>query len=174
MKRGFLFLDALLALALLAALAAAAFPAIGHIAGAAAAEERRLHEAETALFSCSYIADKIRWSLRRTPEGAVTDTQCVVTAEAQDGTLRPYTLYVLNHQWTLRLYTGRTQPLTGGETPLLYEVRAAGDAPYFRGEPGGLVHLSYEVGPAGMAEGYAVSAAVLPLADFFLMGAPYE
>ncbi len=172
-RRGFLFLDALLALALTASLAAAVFPAVAQTAGASAALERRLHSEESALFACDYITDKIRHSRKRADGTAGPATSYKVAAIAADGRLRPYTFLVEEKEWKLKLYTGRKQPITGGEEPLLYEVRPLGEASYFRTESGGLVHLAYELRRHGAADHFAVETAVLPLEDYFLVGEPY-
>lgn len=172
-RRGFLFLDALLALALMASLAAAIFPAIAHTAGASAALERRIHGEESALFACDYITDKVRHSHKRADGASGPAASYKVAAFAEDGRLRPYTFLVEEKTWKLKLYTGRKQPLTGGEEPLMYEVRPLGEASYFRTETGGLVHLTYEIRRHGAAESYAVETAVLPLEDYFLVGEPY-
>lgn len=174
MKRGFLLLDAVLALALMALLAGAAYPAVGQLALAAADLEHRLYRREAALFASDYLTDKIRHSRSRTAAGSVTSTACPITAYDGTGTLRTYTLLAETAQWKLRLYTGTAQPITGGEEPVPYNIYTIGGAPFFQGEAEGLVRLSYELRRSADEDGYEVSTAVLPLYDFFLVGDPYE
>lgn len=175
MKRpGFLLAEALLALGLTAALAAAAFPAIAKLAGAVTERERRLHASETAFFACDYITDKIRQSRRRSPTDAVSDSRCIIAAHAEDGKLRPYTFLVEDRVWKLKLYTGRKQPLTGDEEGIHYDVVPFEGLPYFRQTPGGPVQLAYRMQPQGIKGCYDIRTAILPLADFFRMGEPYE
>ena len=76
--------------------------------------------------------------------------------------------------WKLKLYTGRKQPLTGGEEGIHYDVVPFEDLPYFRQAPGGPVQLAYRMQPQGIEGCYDIRTAVLPLADFFRMGEPYE
>lgn len=172
-RRGFLFLDALLALALTASLAAAVFPAVAQTAGASAALERRLHSEESALFACDYITDKIRHSRKRADGTAGPAASYKVAAIAADGRLHPYTFLVQAQEWKLKLYTGRIQPLTGGEEPLRYTVRSLDGSSYFRLESNGLVYLSYMIQRLYDEEHYDVETAVLPLEDYFLVGEPY-
>lgn len=172
-RRGFLFLDAVLALGLTAVMAAAVFPAAARAARGADEMERRLHLSETAFFACDYITDRIRHSLKRAAADDLSGGAFRVAAVAADGRVRPYRFLVSGNMWRLELYTGRTQPITGGEAVSI-DVRPLEGAPYFRQDAGGLVHLAYGMRRQGETETFAVETAVLPLYDFFRVGEPYE
>lgn len=173
-RRGFMLLDGVIALFLMALLSMAAFPAVGEAARAATDLEHRLHRQETALFACDYMTDKIRHSRQRTSAGAVTSSSCPIAAYDGSGTLRTYTLLAETAQWKIRLYTGVSQPLTGGEEPVPYNTYTYDGNPFFQGEAEGLVRLSYEIRRSADTDSFAVKTAVLPLYDFFLVGEPYE
>lgn len=172
-RRGFLFLEAVLALGLMAVMAAAVFPLAAQTARGADALERRLHLSETAFFACDYITDRVRHSRKRASVDDLGSGSYRVAAVAEDGKVRPYTFLVSGNMWRLKLYTGRTQPITGGESPSC-DVRPLDGAPYFRQDAGGLVHLAYAVERRDVGESFAVETAVLSLYDFFLVGEPYE
>ena len=63
-RKGFIFMEVLLALLLLSALAAAVFPILGQTAGAMAFMDRRRRAVNEAVFAADFMIEKIRNNLR--------------------------------------------------------------------------------------------------------------
>lgn len=182
-RRGFLMLEALLALTILAAVCAAAFPMLGRVADMLEGIDSGLAAEEEGFFAYGYMAGKIRHSLQRSgTEGSSADEYKYKEYD-QDDVIRTYTLLVDRKAWKIKRHTGAKQPITGDDAASpLYSVYRFGSTKealtagekYFKSEPGGLVRVSYVMRRLTPLAEYEVRTAVLPLYDYFLVGENYE
>lgn len=167
-RKGWLLLEALVSLSLLAVMAGAAFPAVTQIVKNLVFLEQRLYLQEDGLFAADYMTDKIRWTLERT-EGTEqkTGTTYPIVAYNEDGDPADYFFMAEDKKWKLRLYTGIKQPLTGDNDKEPAYAVEEGERPYFTVEPGGLVRISYQMKAKSSKLMRGVDTAVLPLYDYF-------
>ncbi len=175
-RRGVLLLEAVISLMLLAAMAGAAFPLISHVSRILTDVMTSLRLAEDGLFAAEYMTSRIRGSISRSPrDGGWQGARYAYYDYNQYDLKKKYTFAVEDRVWYLILYDGLgKQPITGGHSQSpTYEV-GMGAEPYFTVEPGGLVHVGYQMQQKTGGAQFEVKTAVLPLYDYFLQGEAYE
>ena len=154
-RKGFIFMEVLLALLLLSALAAAVFPILGQTAGAMAFMDRRGRAVNEAVFAADFMIEKIRNNLRASAaqmSGNVYRYEAYIWVK--DGKNKkkkvraPYSFFVEGE----KLKTAFLPPEEGS---------------VFQVQPKGLVNVSFRMESRSPKEVYAVKTAILPYRDFY-------
>lgn len=175
-RKGFIFMEVLLALLLLSALASAVFPILGQTAGAMAFMDRRRRAVNEAVFAADFMIEKIRNNLR---ESAAQMSGNVYRYEAyiwvKDGKDKkkkvraPYSFFVEGEKLKVRLHNGMSEPVIGentGSTEMTaFLLPEKGSV--FQVQPKGLVNVSFRMESRNPKEVYAVKTAILPYRDFY-------
>lgn len=175
-KRGVLLLEVVISLMLLAAVSGAALPLLSHSARILSDIMTGLRLTEDGLFAAEYMTSRIRQSITRSSrEQAWQENRYAYYDYNQYGVKKKYIFSVEDQAWYLILYDGLgRQPITGGHSQMPVSLVEMGGEPYFSVEPGGLVHVSYQMKAKPGEERFALKTAVLPLYDYFLQGEAYE
>ena len=169
-RRGVLLLETVLALLILAAMAGAAMPMISHGVEVLTTLTLRMRLQEEGLFASEYMTDRIRCSLTRSTKIPMYTSDVYAYRDYdQNGNRATYQFYPDKEVWYLKLYTGRSQPLTGDRDLLPAYGVGMGRRSYFTVWPGGLVMISYQMKHKS-GETFDVETAILPLYDYFQQG----
>lgn len=122
-RKGFIFMEVLLALLLLSALAAAVFPILGQTAGAMAFMDRRRRAVNEAVFAADFMIEKIRNNLRESAaqmSGNVYRYEAYIWVKDGKGKKKkvraPYSFFVEGEKLKVRLHNGMSEPVTGENT----------------------------------------------------------
>lgn len=170
-RKGFLLLEALIALLLIAAAASAVFPVAGNIGRAILSGRLFGDMGETALFAVDFMTEKIRNDLtpmKKPVQGSRFDYHDWNEYNQQSR----YTLYLEDEKLKVELYNGVRQPVTGGEKGDESIAFQAG-SPLFYQEGGGPVHIRFILHHRkGKEREYETS--ILSYADFYRKGDVYD
>ena len=175
-RKGFIFMDVLLALLLLSALAAAVFPILGQTAGAMAFMDRRRRAVNEAVFAADFMIEKIRNNLRASAaqmSGNVYRYEAYIwVKDGKDKKKKvraPYSFFVEGEKLKVRLHNGMSEPVTGentGSTEMTAFLPPE-EGSVFQVQPKGLVNVSFRMESRNPKEVYAVKTAILPYRDFY-------
>lgn len=170
-RKGFLLLEALIALLLMAGLAVAVFPVAGNL-GRAILEGRLFGDmGETALFAMDFMTEKLRNDL--TPMAKpVSGSRHVYYDWDEYSRKKPYIFYVEDEKLKVEIYNGVRQPVTGAERGDESVDFIDGD-PLFRQDHHGPLHIRFILHHRkGKEREYETS--IIPYADFYRKGKVYE
>lgn len=174
-RRGFLLLDALLALGILSLVAAGAIPLIADVGSLSAALSHRIKTRQDAAFSAEYVTEAARFARARSTntETIFADSYAFKRKSSNYG-VQTYKFSVTNGILRFHVYEGGAQPVTGdNDTSPSYRVVSGEKSAYFTQEVDGLLSVSYAIRHATGAE-FSVETSVLPLSDFLKMGEYFE
>lgn len=172
-RKGFLFLEALAALLLMSALAAALFPLAGQASSTLVTGEIRGRMGETGLFALDLMVEKIRNNRRPMPSSGVRGSSYGWYGLNEYGREAPYIFYEDGEKLKIQLYNDMVQPITGGGLEEAdFESREG--SPLFRQEAGGPVHISFRLHRQLDRMQVDYETSVIPYADFYRKGKVYE
>lgn len=170
-RKGFLLLESLIALVLMASAASAVFPVAGNMGRAVLSGRLFGDMGETALFAVDFMTEKIRNDLtpmKKPVQGSRFDYHDWNEYNQQSR----YTLYLEDEKLKVELYNGVRQPVTGGERGDESIAFQAG-SPLFYQEGGGPVHIRFILHHRkGKEREYETS--ILSYADFYRKGDVYD
>ena len=184
-RKGFLLLEALAALLLISSLGAAVFPLAGQAARALMAGSMRGEMGEAALFVMDLMTEKVRNNLDPMPAKEIKrdryafhEWRYIYDEKKKEYTKikGKYVFYKDGEKLKINIHGDNIQPITGekskGEEDIAFESREG--EPVFRQEKSGPVHMVFRLRHrmGKIEEDYETS--VIPYADFYRKGKPYE
>lgn len=170
-RKGFLLLESLIALVLMASAASAVFPVAGNMGRAVLSGRLFGDMGETALFAVDFMTEKIRNDLtpmKKPVQGSRFDYHDWNEYNQQSR----YTLYLEDEKLKVELYNGVRQPVTGGEKGD-ESIAFQEGGPLFYQAGCGPVHIRFILHHRkGKEREYETS--ILSYADFYRKGKVYE
>lgn len=171
-RKGFLLLEALIALLLIAAAASAVFPVAGNIGRAILSGRLFGDMGETALFAMDFMTEKIRNDLTPSEKPVIQGNRFDYHDWNEYNQQSRYTLYLEDEKLKVELYNGVRQPVTGGERGDESIAFQAG-SPLFYQEGGGPLHIHFILHHRKEKE-REYETSILSYADFYRKGKVYE
>ncbi|MEE3453535.1 hypothetical protein [Dialister sp.] len=171
-RKGFLLLEALMALLLISGLAISVFPLAGRLSGALILGGFKGRMGETGLFAMDFMTEKVR----NTEKPSISPVNERFTYSVRNGEdVLSYRLYLDQQKLKVLLYNGHVEPITGEETGSTEEIPViAGKDGLFRRQGKGPLHMSFSLlrPVEGIRSDFETS--ILPYADFYEKGKVYE
>lgn len=171
-RKGFLLLEALMALLLISGLAISVFPLAGRLSGALILGGFKGRMGETGLFAMDFMTEKVR----NTEKPSISPVNERFTYSVRNGEdVLSYWLYLDRQKLKVLLYDGHVEPITGEETGSTEEIPViAGKDGLFRRQGKGPLHMSFSLlrPVEGIRSDFETS--ILPYADFYEKGKVYE
>lgn len=171
-RKGFLLLEALMALLLISGLAISVFPLAGRLSGALILGGFKGRMGETGLFAMDFMTEKVR----NTEKSSISPVNERFTYSVRNGEdVLSYWLYLDRQKLKVLLYNGHVEPITGEETGSTEEIPViAGKDGLFRRQGKGPLHMSFSLlrPVEGIRSDFETS--ILPYADFYEKGKVYE
>ena len=170
-RRGFLLIEAVLAIFILAMVAAAVFPFAGQLSRTTDFLVRRSRASGEALFAADFMTEKLRNNLSSGAAAEESDAKGY-DAYNESNVRSTYEFYVAGEKMRLRLYNGRTQPLTGNTNSAAEDIecRATAGEKIFKTYSGGLTKISFEMEHHATGDVYRCETAVMGYTDYFKVG----
>lgn len=171
-RKGFLLLEALMALLLISGLAISVFPLAGRLSGALILGGFKGRMGETGLFAMDFMTEKVR----NTEKPSISPVNERFTYSVRNGEdVLSYRLYLDRQKLKVLLYNGHVEPITGEETGSTEEIPViAGKDGLFRRQGKGPLHMSFSLlrPVEGIRSDFETS--ILPYADFYEKRKVYE
>lgn len=174
-RKGFLLLEALMALLLISGLAISVFPLAGRLSGALILGGFKGRMGETGLFAMDFMTEKVR----NTEKPSISPVNERFTYSVRNGEdvedVLAYRLYLDRQKLKVLLYNGHVEPITGEETGSTEEIPViAGKDGLFRRQGKGPLHMSFSLlrPVEGIRSDFETS--ILPYADFYEKRKVYE
>lgn len=171
-RKGFLLLEALMALLLISGLAISVFPLAGRLSGALILGGFKGRMGETGLFAMDFMTEKVR----NTEKPSISPVNERFTYSVRNGEdVLSYWLYLDRQKLKVLLYDGHVEPITGEETGSTEEIPViAGKDGLFRRQGKGPLHMSFSLlrPVEGIRSDFETS--ILPYADFYEKRKVYE
>lgn len=171
-RKGFLLLEALMALLLISGLAISVFPLAGRLSGALILGGFKGRMGETGLFAMDFMTEKVRNTEK--PSISPVNERFTYSVRNEEDVLS-YRLYLDRQKLKVLLYNGHVEPITGEETGSTEEIPViAGKDGLFRRQGKGPLHMSFSLlrPVEGIRSDFETS--ILPYADFYEKGKVYE
>lgn len=181
-RKGFLLLEALMALLLISGLAISVFPLAGRLSGALILGGFKGRMGETGLFAMDFMTEKVRNTEK--PSISPVNERFTYSVRNEEGVneegvneegVLSYRLYLDQQKLKVLLYNGHVEPITGEETGSTEEIPViAGKDGLFRRQGKGPLHMSFSLlrPVEGIRSDFETS--ILPYADFYEKGKVYE
>lgn len=124
---------------------------------------------EQGLWATDFMGEKIRNNLRCKTGGYEGNRYAYDdwVRKGQKRTIRNYELLWSRHEFRVLLYTGITQPITGGDDVGKIQVYLLDGRPVFHVSEHGLVRIAFGMGGKDETDLYEMRTAVLPYHDFY-------
>ena len=174
-RRGFLMIEALLALGIMTLVCAGVFPLLGKTAHIAADLSHRIRCRDDGAFGAEYVTEAVRFARARSTNTEITESDSYsFKRKSSKYGIQTYGFSAANGVLRFRVYEGGAQPLVGeSESTKAYTVGVGEKNSYFTAYSGGLLRVSFRVNHTD-GETFSAETAVLPLCDFLKMGEYFE
>lgn len=165
--KGFIFMELLIALMLMASLALFMFPLFREFLSGERLVMERSQAVEQGVWATDLMIEHIKNNRARTKEAKEGDRYVYYRSNQIRGRLR-YEFRLIGKSLHVQLYNGVIQPITGGsEKEGNVKVFPPADGRVFRVKRHGLVEIFYKFGKENGEQLYEIRTAVVPYEDLY-------
>lgn len=173
-RRGYILLEALIALFLIASLSAALYPFAVEAVRAVDLMAKRSRIAGEGLYAMDFMTEQLRNALKRGEASSISGDTYSYEAYNQSGEEKTYRFFLDQEKLKLDVYGMTTEPVTGTTSGKEEYALTCEEGPLFAKNGEGALAISFSIlhRPSGKTMHFRTS--LLSYADFYRKGQRYE
>lgn len=173
-RRGYILLEALIALFLIASLSAALYPFAAEAVHAVDLMAKRSRIAGEGLYAMDFMTEQLRNTLKRGAVSSISGDTYSYYAYNQSGEEKTYRFFLDQEKLKLDVYGRTTEPVTGTTSGKEEYALTCEEGPLFVKNGEGALAISFSIlyRPSGEMMDFRTS--LLSYADFYRKGQRYE
>ena len=173
-RRGYILLEALIALFLIASLSAVLYPFAAEVVRAVDLMAKRSRIAGEGLYAMDFMTEQLRNALNRGEASSISGDTYSYEAYNQSRKVKTYRFFLDQEKLKLDVYGMTTEPVTGTTSGKEEYALTYGEGPLFVKNGEGSLAISFSIlhRPSGKMMDFRTS--LLSYADFYRKGQRYE
>ena len=173
-RRGYILLEALIALFLIASLSAALYPFAAEAVRAADLMAKRSRIAGEGLYAVDFMTEQLRNNLEREAASSISGDTYSYYAYNQSGEEKKYRFFLDQEKLKLDVYGVTTEPVTGTTSGKEEYALTCEEGPLFIKNGEGALAISFSLLHRSSGETMYFRTSLLSYADFYRKGQRYE
>ena len=173
-RRGYILLEALIALFLIASLSAALYPFAAEAVRAADLMAKRSRIAGEGLYAVDFMTEQLRNVLKRETTSLISGDTYSYYAYNQSGEEKKYRFFLDQEKLKLDVYGTTTEPVTGTTSGKEEYALTCEEGPLFIKNGEGALAISFSLLHRSSGETMYFRTSLLSYADFYRKGQRYE
>lgn len=173
-RRGYILLEALIALFLIASLSAALYPFAAEAVRAADLMAKRSRIAGEGLYAVDFMTEQLRNNLARETVSSISGDTYSYYAYNQSGEAKKYRFFLDQEKLKLDVYGTTTEPVTGTTSGKEEYALTCEEGPLFIKNGEGALAISFSLLHRASGETMHFRTSLLSYADFYRKGQRYE
>lgn len=177
-RRGYILLEALIALFLIASLSAALYPFAAEAVRAVDLMAKRSRIAGEGLYAMDFMTEQLRNALQRGTDASISGNAYSYEAYSQtynqSGEAKTYRFFLDQEKLKLDVYGMTTQPVTGTTSGKEEYALTCEEGPLFAKNGEGSLAISFSILHRPSGEMMDFRTSLLSYADFYRKGQRYE
>lgn len=173
-RRGYILLEALIALFLIASLSAVLYPFAAEAVRAADLMAKRSRIAGEGLYAMDFMTEQLRNNLERETASLISGDTYSYYAYNQSGEVKTYRFFLDQEKLKLDVYGRTTEPVTGTTSGKEEYALTCEEGPLFAKNGEGSLAISFSILHRPSGEMMDFRTSLLPYADFYRKGQRYE
>ena len=173
-RRGYILLEALIALFLIASLSAALYPFAAEAVRAVDLMTKRSRIAGEGLYAMDFMTEQLRNALKRREASSISGDTYSYAAYNQSGEVKTYRSFLDQEKLKLDVYGMTTQPVTGTTSGKEEYALTCEEGPLFVKNGEGALAISFSILYRSSGEMMDFRTSLLSYADFYRKGQRYE
>ena len=173
-RRGYILLEALIALFLIASLSAALYPFAAEAVRAVDLMTKRSRIAGEGLYAMDFMTEQLRNALKRREASSISGDTYSYAAYNQSGEVKTYRFFLDQEKLKLDVYGMTTQPVTGTTSGKEEYALTCEEGPLFVKNGEGALAISFSILYRSSGEMMDFRTSLLSYADFYRKGQRYE
>lgn len=173
-RRGYILLEALIALFLIASLSAVLYPFAAEAVRAVDLMAKRSRIAGEGLYAMDFMTEQLRNALKRETASSISGDTYSYEAYNQSGEEKTYRFFLDQEKLKLDVYGRTTEPVTGTTSGKEEYALTCEEGPLFVKNGEGPLAISFSILHRPSGEMMDFRTSLLPYADFYRKGQRYE
>ena len=177
-RRGYILLEALIALFLIASLSAALYPFAAEAVRAVDLMTKRSRIAGEGLYAMDFMTEQLRNALQRGTDASISGNAYSYEAYSrtynQSGEVKTYRFFLDQEKLKLDVYGRTTEPVTGTTSGQEEYALTCEEGPLFVKNGEGALAISFSILHRSSGEMMDFRTSLLSYADFYRKGQRYE
>lgn len=173
-RRGYILLEALIALFLIASLSAALYPFASEAVRAVDLVAKRSRIAGEGMYAVDFMTEQLRNNLKRETAASISGDAYSYYAYNQSGEAKKYRLFLDREKLKLDVYGTTTEPVTGTTSGKEEYALTCEKGPLFAKNGEGALAMSFSIVHRSSGEAMHFQTSLLSYADFYRKGESYE
>lgn len=173
-RRGYILLEALIALFLIASLSAAIYPFAAEAVRAVDLMAKRSRIAGEGLYAMDFMTEQLRNALKRGEAASISGDTYSYEAYNQSGEVKTYRFFLDQEKLKLDVYGMTTEPVTGTTSGKEEYALTCEEGPLFVKNGEGSLAISFSLLHRPSGETMDFRTSLLSYADFYRKGQRYE
>ena len=173
-RRGYILLEALIALFLIASLSAVLYPFAAEAVRAVDLMAKRSRIAGEGLYAMDFMTEQLRNTLKRGTDVSISGNACSYEAYNQSGEVKTYRFFLDQEKLKLDVYGVTTEPVTGTTSGKEEYALTCEEGPLFAKKAEGALAISFSMVHRPSGETMDFRTSLLSYADFYRKGQRYE
>lgn len=173
-RRGYILLEALIALFLIASLSAALYPFAAEAVRAVDLMAKRSRIAGEGLYAVDFMTEQLRNALKRETASSISGDTYSYEAYNQSGEEKTYRFFLDQEKLKLDVYGMTTEPVTGTTSGKEEYALTCEEGPLFVKNGEGALAISFSILHRPSGEMMDLRTSLLSYADFYRKGQRYE
>ena len=173
-RRGYILLEALIALFLIASLSAVLYPFAAEAVRAVDLMAKRSRIAGEGLYAMDFMTEQLRNALKRETASSISGDTYSYEAYNQSGEEKTYRFFLDQEKLKLDVYGMTTEPVTGTTSGKEEYALTCEEGPLFVKNGEGALAISFSILHSKSGEMMHLSTSLLSYADFYRKGQRYE
>lgn len=173
-RRGYILLEALIALFLIASLSAALYPFAAEAVRAVDLMAKRSRIAGEGLYAVDFMTEQFRNALKRETASLISGDTYSYYAYNQSGEEKKYRFFLDQEKLKLDVYGMTTEPVTGTTSGKEEYALTCEEGPLFVKNGEGALAISFSILHRPWGETMYFRTSLLSYADFYRKGQRYE
>lgn len=173
-RRGYILLEALIALFLIASLSAVLYPFAAEAVRAVDLMAKRSRIAGEGLYAMDFMTEQLRNTLKSGTDVSISGNAYSYEAYNQSGEAKTYRFFLDQEKLKLDVYGMTTEPVTGTTSGKEEYALTCEEGPLFAKKAEGALAISFSMVHRPSGETMDFRTSLLSYADFYRKGQRYE
>lgn len=173
-RRGYILLEALIALFLIASLSAALYPFAAEAVRAVDLMAKRSRIAGEGLYAMDFMTEQLRNALKRETASSISGDTYSYYAYNQSGEEKTYRFFLDQEKLKLDVYGATKEPVTGATSGKEEYALTCEEGPLFIKHGESALAMSFSIVHRSSGETMHFQTSLLSYADFYRKGQRYE